>query len=134
MAINYVKIKRKINVGSNPGEKYLARLYRGQDVTMDQIASDISLSTTISYPDVLACLKALEIHISKYVLAGQAVKFDYLGHFIPSISASAMATPDEVTADTIKKTRCRFFPSVEFKNALAKSKYELADLNIKGLQ
>ena len=75
MAIKYVKVKRMISTGQNPGEKYLARIFRDQDVMIEQIANDISGSTTVSYPDVLACLKAMEIHVAKYVTAGQAVKF-----------------------------------------------------------
>lgn len=134
MAINYVKVKRTINVGDNPGEKFLARIYRGQDVEIDQIASEISEATTVTHPDVLACLKALEFHIVKYISAGQAVKLGLLGSFIPSISAKAVATPDEVTAESIKRARCRFYPSVQFKNSLNKCQFKLADLNIQGLQ
>ena len=134
MAIEYVKVKRLISVGRNPGEKFLARLFRGQDVLIDQIASDIAESTTVSYPDVLACLKAMEIHVSKYVLSGQAVKFGLLGSFIPAISAKAVDSADAVTAETIRHTRCRFYPSADFMKSLAKSKYELADLEVNGLQ
>lgn len=54
--INYVKVKRNILLGENPGERYLARLYRNQDVDLDSIAESISNSTTISYADVLAVL------------------------------------------------------------------------------
>lgn len=133
MAIKYVKVKRTINVGDNPGEKFLARIYRGQDVEIDQIASEISEATTVTHPDVLACLKALEFHIVKYISAGQAVKLGLLGSFIPSISAKAMATPDEVTADSIKRARCRFYPSVQFKNSLTKCQFKLADLNVQSL-
>src|SRR5574344_1599549 len=120
MAIKFVKVKRNITVGSNPGEKYLARLFRGTDVSIDQIANEISEVTTVSYPDVVACLKALETQILKYILAGQAVKLSLLGSFIPFISAKAMNTAEEVTADTIKRAGCRFFPSVNFKQAMKK--------------
>ena len=134
MAIKFVKVKRNITVGSNPGEKYLARLFRGTDVSIDQIANEISEATTVSYPDVLACLKAMETHILKYILAGQAVKLNLLGSFIPFISAKAMNTADEVTADTIKRAGCRFFPSVNFKQAMKKCKFLQTDMNIAGLQ
>lgn len=30
--INYVKVRREIHVGQNPGERYLARLVRNTDV------------------------------------------------------------------------------------------------------
>ncbi len=134
MSIKYVKVKRKINVGSNPGEKFLARLVRGEDVRIDTIATEISEATTVSYPDVLACLKALEMEISKYVMAGQAVKFEHLGSFIPAISAEAQATVDTVSSDTIRRASCRFVPSVAFKNRLAKCTFELADFEVKGIQ
>jgi hypothetical protein len=38
--INYVKVKRMIHVGENPGEHYLARLVRNQDVDLDQIIAE----------------------------------------------------------------------------------------------
>ena len=133
MAVNFVKVKRMIHVGENPGEKYVARLYRGQDVDLDQIAKDISESTTVSYPDVLACLKAMEIHVSKYVTEGQAVKFGLLGSFIPSIKVKAQESVDKVNSDTISRFTCRFFPSVDFKLHLAKSKFKEANLEVKGL-
>ena len=52
-----LRLKRLIQVGANPGQKYLARLFRSNDVTMDQLCEEISESTTVSYPAFLACLK-----------------------------------------------------------------------------
>ena len=86
MAIEYVKVKRNILLGDNPGERYVARLFRGQDMDLDMIAESISNSTTLSYADVLAVLKSLELEISRNVLNGSAVKLGYLGSFIPSTS------------------------------------------------
>src|SRR5574344_59315 len=123
MAVSYVRVKRSITVGHTPGVKYMARLWREADVNLDTIAHEIADATTISYPDVVACLKALEIHISKYVLNGSAVKFGTLGAFIPSIHAKVQDTADKVTVDTIKCARCRFVPSVKFKNSLKKASY-----------
>jgi len=130
----YVKVKRLIQVGANPGLKYLARLFRSNDVTMDQLCEEISESTTVSYPDVLACLKALEITVSRHVMNGEAVKFAYLGSFIPAIKAKAQDELDMVDASTIKAFRCRFYPSPEFKRSLSKTGFAEANLEIKGLQ
>ncbi|MDR0890829.1 MAG: hypothetical protein LBM05_01735 [Endomicrobium sp.] len=134
MAIDYVRVKRKILVGKVPGYKYLARIYRGQDIKMDQIAKEISASTTIAYPDVLASLKALEITISDHVLNGSAVKFNYLGSFIPGIKAEAKDTLEEVDSHSIKRAKCRFLPSVAFKNDLQKTYYRQVDLEVTGYQ
>ena len=132
--IRYVRVERKINTGQNPGTKFLARLFRSNDVSIDQICGEIAESTTLSYPDVLACLKAFEINIAKHVQNGSAVKFNILGAFLPKIKAIAMATPEEVDASTIKSVSCRFYPSVDFKRNLAKANFVEADLNIKGIQ
>lgn len=131
--IKYVKVKRSIHVGQNPGERYVARLFRNLDLTLDDIAVTISNSTTISYADVLATLKALEIEISKAVLNGSAVKLGYLGSFVPTIKAKSQLDVDSVDATTITRFSCRFMPSVSFKRTLAKVKYQEADLEVKGM-
>lgn len=132
--IKYVKVLKKINVGAAPGMKYLARLFRGNDVTLDQLCQEITESTTLSYPDVLACIKSFEINISKHIQNGSSVKLGILGAFIPKIKATAMDTLEEVDATTIKSASCRFYPSVDFKRSLAKASFVEADLNIKGIQ
>lgn len=131
--IKYVKVKRDIHVGQNPGERYVARLFRGQDVDLDSIAESISNSTTISYADVIATLKALEIEISKAILNGSAVKLGYLGSFIPQLHAQSQLDVDTCDANSIKRFSCRFLPSVKFKHNLEKVKFQEADLEVKGL-
>ena len=134
MAIEYVRVKKTIHTGFNPGEKYLARIFRSGDVSMDELCTEITQSTTVSYPDVLACLKALEINVSRHILAGRAVKFNLLGSFIPGLKAKAMETLEEVDASTIVKAKCRFYPSPSFMNDLAKTSFNLRDLEVKGYQ
>ena len=132
--IRYVRVERKISTGANIGMKFLARLFRGNDVSIDQICGEIAESTTLSYPDVLACLKAFEINIAKHVQNGSAVKLGVLGAFVPKIKATAKETLEEVDASTIKNFSCRFYPSVDFKRNLAKANFVEAELNIKGIQ
>lgn len=132
--IKYVKVQRNIQVGADPGIKFLARLFRSNDVSINQLCDEISESTTVSYPDVLACLKALEITVSRHILNGSAVKLGYLGSFIPSIKVKVQDTLAMVDASTIQSARCRFYPSPIFKNQLAKTSFSEANLEIKGLQ
>lgn len=131
--VNYVKVKRDIHVGQNPGEKYVARLVRNQDIDLDTIAESIANSTTISYADVLATLKALELEISKAVLNGSAVKLGFLGAFIPTINAKSQLSADEVDASTITRFSCRFYPSTKFKHNLKTAKFSEKNMEIKGL-
>jgi predicted histone-like DNA-binding protein len=134
MSIKYVKVQRNIHTGSNPGTRYLARIFRINNVTIDQIAKEISDATTVSYPDVLAALKAFEIHVSDHITNGEAVKFGILGMFAPGITATAKTTLAQVDASTIKRGYCRFYPSVAFKDSINKAGFEEANLDITGLQ
>ncbi|MEE1097395.1 MAG: HU family DNA-binding protein [Bacteroidales bacterium] len=133
MAVNYVKVKRTISTGNTPGEKFLARLLRGNDVNMNQVAEDIAYSTTLSPSDTLAVLMALEKVIGRYVMDGRAVKLGYLGSFSPQLSSKAVASPDEVDVNSIKRFGCRFFPSTEFRRNLAKASFIESDMSVKGL-
>ena len=132
--INYVKVKRTITTGDNPGTKYLARLWRNEDISLDAIAKEVSNATTVSYPDMLAVLKALEISISNHIMNGSAVKFGMLGAFMPQIKAKAQNTLEDVTTETIKRVSCRFFPGPEFKKELKTVQVAERELNVKGIQ
>jgi predicted histone-like DNA-binding protein len=125
----YVKSKRSLWIKGAKEERYMARIFRGSNVTLDVIAKEISHATSVSYPDVVAALKAFEIHVSNHVLQGNAVFFGTLGAFIPKIKSTAVATADEVDAQSIKKVTCRFFPSVSFKNTLKGVTLEYKDLS-----
>ncbi|MFV0501853.1 MAG: hypothetical protein ACK5MH_09720 [Bacteroidales bacterium] len=134
MAIDYVRVKKMIHTGFSQGEKFMARIFRNSDVSMEELCTEITQSTTVSYPDVLACLKALEINVSRHILAGRAVKFSLLGSFIPALKAKAMDTLEEVDASTIIKARCRFYPSPSFMSDLSKTSFNLRDIEVKGYQ
>lgn len=131
--VNYVKVKRNIMVGNNPGEKYVARLVRNTDVSLDELAESIANSTTITYADVLATLKALEIEISKAILNGSAVKLGYLGSFIPQMNAKSQLEIDTCDASSITRYSCRFYPSPKFKHNLKQAKFNEKNMDIKGL-
>jgi predicted histone-like DNA-binding protein len=134
MSIKYVKVQRNIYTGATPGTRYLARIFRVSNIDMDELATEISEATTVSFPDVLAALKALEIIISRHVLNGEAVKLNVLGMFAPGIKATAKTTLAQVDATTIKRAYCRFYPSPIFMKKLEKASFEEADLDITGLQ
>ncbi len=131
--VNYVKVRRIIHVGENPGEKFLARLVRNTDVSLDELAESIANSTTISYADVIATLKALEIEISKAILNGSAVKLGYLGSFIPQLNAKSQLDIDTCDASSITRYSCRFYPSAKFKQNLKQAKFGEKNMEIKGL-
>ncbi|MDR1847103.1 MAG: hypothetical protein LBR17_03185 [Bacteroidales bacterium] len=134
MSIKYVKVQRNISTGTTPGVRYLARIFRSGNITIEQLAAEISEATTVSFPDVLASVKALEIIISRHVLNSEAVKLGMLGMFAPGIKATAKSTLAQVDPTTIQRAYCRFYPSATFMNQLDKASFEEANLDITGLQ
>ncbi|MBO7228091.1 MAG: hypothetical protein J6V18_00205 [Bacteroidales bacterium] len=76
---------------------------------------------------------ALEKVIGRYVMDGRTVRLGYLVLFIPQLLSKAVASPDEVDVNSIKRFGCRFFPSTEFRRNLAKASFIESDMSVKGL-
>ena len=132
--INFVTVKRTISVGSSPGEKFLARLFRGPMVSQNELCSFISESTTLSRGEVKLVVDQLQFYIRKFCSNSQAVKLDDLGIFAPRIQVKVVNTADEVTADTIRRKSVQFRPCVELHNYMNRAEAQKKDLTIQGLQ
>src|SRR5574344_605303 len=132
--INFVTVKRMISVGSAPGEKFLARLFRGPMVSQNELCSFISESTTLSRGEVKLVVDQLQFYIRKFCSNSQAVKLDDLGIFAPRIQVKAVNTAGEVTADTIRRKSVIFRPCVELQTYMNTAESQKKDLTIQGLQ
>lgn len=134
MAISYVKVKRTINVGDNPGEKFLAQIVREQPVNLDLIADQISGASTMSKADVMGVLQQLQVQMSYHLLRGATIQLGLLGTFSPSLRARAMSTVDEVTVQSIKGLFINFRSSTWLNKEVKNVGFRLVDPTIKGLQ
>ena len=56
-----------------------------------------------------------------------------LGRFVLGIKATAMNTPEEVDAGTVKRVYVRFVPSVYFLRKIKELKVKIQKLDFKGL-
>lgn len=134
MSIAYVKVKRTINVGASPGEKFLARIVREQPVELDLIAEQIAGASTMSKADVMGVLQQLQVQMSYHLLRGATVKLGLLGTFSPSLRAKAVATVDDVTVNSIRGLYIIFRPSTWLDKEVKNVGYRLVDPTIEGLQ
>lgn len=128
-----IKVKRRITTGSNPGEKWLARIFHNETVGFEKIAEIISETSTLSAGDILNALRQLETVVTWQLLQGNPVELGDLGKFYFKISAKAVNTLEEVTAETITRKYVRFRPSKRFYKKLRETKTTFLDLDIKGL-
>ena len=121
----YVKSKpRKMWIKGEQQDRCYAKLFRGETVTLDALAKEVSHATSLSEPDVLSALKAFQIHIQAHIINGEGCALGDLGYIFPKIKSQAVPSADEVTAETIMKVSARYYPSVKFKTALKSTTFE----------
>ena len=126
MSVTYAVRKCK-NPGKNAveGITYFAcRAIKLDDYTFEELAEDISFSTTVTKPDAQAVLAVIKPYITKALLAGRAVVLEDLGRFQISLqskcfSQDAMAASDFSPSAQIKGHRIIFRPEVALKKEIA---------------
>ena len=133
MSIQYVIVKRDINVGNNPGEKYLAQMVREQPVDLDLIAEQIAGASTMSKADVMGVLQQLQEEMSYHFLRGASVRLGVLGTFTPYLRAKSQLSAEEVKASTMKGLHITFRPSSWLNKKIKGVSYVLVDPEVKGI-
>ena len=133
MAIQFVKVKRNINFGENPGERFIARIVREQSVDLDYIAEQIAGASTMSKADVMGVLQQLQVEMSYHLLRGASVRLGLLGTFTPNLRAKSQESADLVKADTIKGLHIAFRPSPWLTYQIKNAKFNFVDTNIKNI-
>ena len=126
MAINY-KISRCKNPGKNAVEGttyYSNKAQKTSDYTFDDLASDISYSTTVTKADAMAVLASIKPFITRALLVGQVVVLQDLGRLQVTIqskcfSQDAMAASDFSPSTMIKGHKIIFRPEKGLKNDIA---------------
>ena len=103
---------------------YACRAIKLDDYTFEELAEDISFSTTVTKPDAQAVLAVIKPYITKALLAGRAVVLEDLGRFQISLqskcfSQDAMAASDFSPSAQIKGHRIIFRPEVALKKEIA---------------
>ncbi|MDR0790561.1 MAG: HU family DNA-binding protein [Bacteroidales bacterium] len=134
LIISYVKVMRNIHVGSSPGTRYLAKIFRGETIETRQLCDRITTETSLSRGDVLSCLTTLTDVCAEYLASGHSVRIGDLGILSPAIHATAKTTLAQVDASTIKSAYILFRPSKDMKQMLKMATFKEKNLDITGLQ
>lgn len=117
MALEIVGVERKVTVGPEPGMKFMAKL-KGRKVPMTQIYKDVTDLSSLSRGDIKNTVDNLWLVIGKYLADGRDVDLGEFGEFKISISAKAVDTLEEVTAETIRRPRVIYRMGKEWRNLL----------------
>ena len=134
MAIEFIRVQRNIQVGPNPGLKYLAVIKRGRKVQMDDIYKDMTDLSSLSRGDIKNTIDNYMLVVSKYLKDGRSVDMGEFGEFQVNLRANAMDTLDDVTAKTIKTISISFRMGKELKLLIEETPKVLGSLEAKGYQ
>ena len=120
--IKYHAVARK-----NPATKaikYYPAVAKSQPVDLVDVATDITAFCTVTEPDVIAVLRALQKVMYSHLAQGHSIRLGDVGSFRVSLkSLKGQEEADKVTADDIRYARIVYTPSGWLQRQRANFKY-----------
>lgn len=115
-----VKVLQKRNP-SDPKQpkKFYAQIIPAKEVTLRKLVDAIADRCTLTGSDIKAVLDSLMVTLKKELADGNIVRLGDLGSFRASVSSKGEDTEKKCTANSVKKARVIFVPSIELKEAVA---------------
>ena len=126
MAIKFKTQSRRNPQDLTAPDKFYAAAIGNGETDMEALASMISYQSTLTDTDCFAVLRSLEHNIINELNQGRIVKLGSLGNFQVSLSSEGKATPEEVTATDVKKSRIVFRPGKKLRTLLKTVNYQKA--------
>ena len=118
MSILYKALPKKNPQDLLAPEKYYATAIADGIVDLDLLAELIADQCTVTEADCYAVLISLEKNIIRELGQGRIVKVGRLGNFQVGLSSEGMATADDVSSSSIKKTKILFRPGKRMRRLL----------------
>ena len=118
MSILYKVLPKKNPQDLLAPEKYYATAIADGIVDLDLLAELIAEQCTVTEADCYAVLLSLEKNIIRELGQGRIVKVGRLGNFQVGLSSEGMATANDVSSSSIKKTRILFRPGKRMRRLL----------------
>ena len=116
--MKYKLIKRGNPLAPGAPKKFFAAPITIGKITIEQIADDLVLISSISIGDILSILRNLLDALPKYLLKGYSVQLGDLGTFRISFSSEGVDDPKEFVVAKIRNKKILFLPGPAFKKML----------------
>lgn len=119
MVINYSIAQMKNPNDKGAPAKYYAKAQASGSVDINELAEEISYSTTLTDGDVLNVIRALVKQINKHISKGEIVKLENLGSFQAQISSDGAEAEEEFSTANIRKVSLQFRPGIGLRGQLS---------------
>ena len=114
-------------------KRFYAKLKRGDDVSFEELAEEISKVSSLNYGEVMGALGTFIVFIEIHLSHGRPVRLSTLGTFYLSLNSEGVDTEEELTSDAIKKAHIRFRPGKRLKKLARNLDYvKVHDVNGNG--
>lgn len=109
-------------MSSMPGDDNAPKLFYAKaqaagEVTMDEMAEEISYATSLTDGDVLNAIRALIKQVNKNLAAGKIVRLENFGSFQIQLCSTGADTEKKFTSANITGTNIQFRPGKPIKAA-----------------
>ena len=111
------RIAKRINPLNNESKFYPAPQYM-EELTLMDLAKDISDACTLNVTDVDAVLTSLLRKLPMYLKSGFKIQLGNFGRMKLSFSSKGFDNPDDVDSSAITTKRIIFTPSTELKTEI----------------
>lgn len=118
MSVNYSLALMSCKPGDDAApKKYYAKAQASGEVTMDEMAEEISYATSLTDGDVLNAIRALIKQVNKNLAAGKIVRLETFGTFQVQLQSEGAETVKGFTASNITGATIQFRPGKPIKAA-----------------
>lgn len=129
------KLYKNTRAGSKTEGKWYARATHYSILDTDKLASQIESATTLTKPDIVACIAAFLQYIRDGLRAGQRVKLDKFGSFKVGMATTPADSAKDFTATTnVKSLHVIFQPAVEVSADGKRTKSLLSGVKVEEMQ
>lgn len=122
--VTYSLAARKNPQDPDSPPKFYARAQARGVMSIEEIATRIQRECTVTRPDVVAVLTALEEAVSDGLKCGEIIRLGSLGSLQVSLGSEGSDTEDAFTTGMIKRKRILFRPGAVLQDALKTLAFE----------
>ncbi len=118
MSVNYSLAHMSSKPGDDSAPKlFYAKAQAAGEVTMDEMAEDISYATSLTDGDVLNAIRALIKQVNRHLAAGKIVRLENFGSFQLQLRSTGAETEKKFTGTNITEATIQFRPGKPVKAA-----------------
>jgi len=114
MAVNFKPVPKRNPSKPEEAPKFYAQVVSTGDLTLRQLAKEVSAISTISTADTMAVIEAFLEVVPKALADGKIVRLGDFGSFSLAVSSEGAADEKALSRNQIKKVSVRFRPGKEF--------------------